>query len=269
VGFQISYPSQLKIADVLGAEFQLPRHLMQRYEAILFLIHHRFNLTTGRKKNVIGSLRDYEYCASVILNAWCVKAPFNTPQTTMRQVNLEGFESPPTTVISALVAAAAGNTLNPSMTPAIGPGTGEVFSPFELDAALFAKFRDLKTRAMALTGEICISLLNLIDDLSLRKRVDARFRPWFRALLSCATGKDLKDFFEDLSVTVVEPLIEMRVSIDPLFDLLDRAVAQNFTSSYDMQVWSALMAGMRPCVSRFSMGHAPRSFQDSDAEDDY
>lgn len=244
---------------------------MQRYEAILFLMHHRFNIASGRKKNAFGSLKDYEYCAAVILNAWCVKAPSHTVQLVSRQATFEAPESPlpsQPSSMTMLVAAANSSGNMSAATPGAVQQSEALFSPFELDASLFSKLRDLRMRAVALTGEIITSVLSLIESPADRKRVDARFRPWFRALLSCATGKDLKDFFEDLVMTVAEPLMDMRFEPERLFELLDKAVAQNFPNSYDIQTWNALMAGIRPCTVRFVSTHPQKSIQDVDGDDD-
>lgn len=273
VGFQVQYPSQRTVGDVLRDEYCLSRSLVSRYEAILFLMHHRFNITSSaKKKQPVYSLRDYEFVAVIILNAWCVRAPFQ-PIITSRNQSLEGFESPPLLTSTGVVG--SNGSLITSGTPLAGAhaiiNSGDSFSPFELDATLFARFRDLRLRATQLSSDVWTALSSLIESSAERKRIESRFKIWFRALIQCAAGRDLKDFFEDITSGVIEPLIEMRCDIDRLFELMDRAVNQALNYA-DVQVWSALMTGMRPCIFRLLSTHPQRflglSSEVNDQEDD-
>ena len=270
MGFQIQLPLQTRIGDVLGEEFSLPKTLMSRYEAILFLMHHRFNISSGKKKNAFGSLRDFEYCASVILSTWCVRTASASQQlglaVSSRQRNFEGPESP-LPVSMGVVANLAGSATPGASGVVVSGNAGEVFSPFELDTSLFARFRELKSRAIGLTAEMWTAISPWIESNLDRKRIEARFRPWFRALLSCATGKDLKDFFEDLNAGVVEPLVDMRCDAEMIFDVLDRGFAQLFSYA-DIQTWNALVAGIKPCAIRFLTVHPQKSLLDLDFDEE-
>jgi len=259
-GFQIQFHSQLRLADQLAEEFNLPRSLTTRYEAILFLMHHRFNIPSGKKKtSTLGSLRDYEFCALAIMNAWCVKAPFQV-LSSLRNAAFSYTEGPesPSTSTTGLLNHTGGTS------QAIGDAQ---FSPFDFDATLFAKFRDLRARATPLVSEISSSVAANIDNANEKKRFESRFKAWFRVLFACATSKDLRDFFDDVIVNIVEPVIEIGCDAEKLFDWLERSVSSLFTLN-DVQTWSSLIAGVKPCVVRFCSVHPQSYFLHDDFEGD-
>ena len=241
---------QTRIADVLGAEFRLPRYLMLRYEAILFLMHHRFNISTSKKKLSFISLRDFEVCVQAIMNAWCVKAPQGSLQQPFRTNIVEPISESNLTLTpnNQAVAEVRNSILNMNV---------EWYSPFDFDTVLFAKFRDFKNRGNALIGEVFAAVNSFIEVPLDRKKIEHRFKPFFRGLVTCAGGRDLKDFFEDLVEDVVNHAIVMRVDLQKLFEIIDRAVAVSFVPS-DVVIWQSLIAALRPCVLHLASIHPDR-----------
>lgn len=245
MGFQVQDPSQKRLMDVLGEEYMIPKGLMARYEAILFLAHHRFNIPDKKKLQAI-SLADFEFCAVQIMNSWCVKLPGSraTPTTSPKggpSVEAEG----------GLSSQLLGSSSSPRQTNMSG-FVSEQYSPFELDGVLFSKFRDFKNRAIGSIQEVVSFVSNVIQDEDIpcdKKKFEAKFKNWFRSLLGLTTTKkeDLREFFDNLVSDVIEPVIDMKIDIATLFELVDRALSSVF-SSVDILVWQSLSSVLKPCT---------------------
>ncbi|KAH9258994.1 hypothetical protein BASA81_002614 [Batrachochytrium salamandrivorans] len=115
----------------------------------------------------------------------------------------------------------------------LGAGGGESFT-FEFDPALLARFRDFKNRVPA---------VDIWEDVEFegqnKRKFENKFKPWFRALVQFGTGRDLRDFFEDLSEAVSE-LRELEPDLKQMFQVEDNRYLPKLLEVMNLSLSAAL-----------------------------
>lgn len=266
IGFQVGNPAKhATLGEVLAEEFCFSRKLLARYEVVLFLMYHRCNISSAKKKLVFLTLRDFEVCAQTIMAVWCVKHHSNIrhmsssnflAHQSSQSMDLVLQNSPPVVESPPIMPNNSSGVMMISPHSSMLGITSESFCPFELDVSIILKSRELKNKSGVAPNELWNIVSSSIVSLQEgdKKRNEYNFKSWFRALLACGAVKDLKDFFEDLVTDVVEPMLDLRCDLEELFDVVDRAVSSVLNAS-DVPTWQTLMSGVRPCVIRIASAY--------------
>jgi len=70
-GFQVSAP-HTSMTAMLAYEFKIPVALATRYSNILWLLYHRFNVHSSKRRTAFLDVASLEFCADALRTAWCV-----------------------------------------------------------------------------------------------------------------------------------------------------------------------------------------------------